>query len=103
MQSNHIPIYTSEDFEGMRKAGSLASKILDQLREIIKPGISTQEINDYCKKMKKILITASINKFNGQLFKFDFKKDLFKESGCNKPKYRKHIISLCFKTQRCCH
>jgi len=49
MQSNHIPIYTSEDFEGMRKAGSLASKILDQLREIIKPGISTQEINDYCK------------------------------------------------------
>ena len=32
-------------------------------------------INDYCKKMKKILITAAINKFNGQLFKFDFKKN----------------------------
>ena len=31
-------------------------------------------INDYCKKKKKILITAAINKFNGQLFKFDFKK-----------------------------
>lgn len=30
-------------------------------------------INDYCKKMRKILITAAINKFNGQLFKFDFK------------------------------
>ena len=32
-------------------------------------------ITDYCKKMKKILITAAINKFNGQLFKFDFKKN----------------------------
>ena len=32
-------------------------------------------INDYCKKMRKILITAAINKFNGQLFKFDFKKN----------------------------
>ena len=31
-------------------------------------------INDYCKKNKKILIAAAISKFDGQLFKFDFKK-----------------------------
>ena len=31
-------------------------------------------INDYCKKNKKILISAAISKFHGQLFKFDFKK-----------------------------
>jgi len=31
-------------------------------------------INDYCKKSKKILISAAISKFDGQLFKFDFKK-----------------------------
>ena len=31
-------------------------------------------INDYCKKNKKILISAAINKFDGQLFKFNFKK-----------------------------
>ena len=31
-------------------------------------------INDYCKKNKKILISAAISKFDGQLFKFDFKK-----------------------------
>jgi len=31
-------------------------------------------INDECKKSKKILISAAISKFNGQLFKFDFKK-----------------------------
>lgn len=31
-------------------------------------------INDYCLKQKKILISAAVNGFNGQLFKFDFKK-----------------------------
>tara|TARA_B100001063_G_C16650418_1_gene495662 strand:- start:194 stop:937 length:744 start_codon:yes stop_codon:yes gene_type:complete len=30
-------------------------------------------INDYCVKNKKILITSAINKFDGQLMKFDFK------------------------------
>ena len=31
-------------------------------------------INDSCKKNKKILISAAISKFDGQLFKFNFKK-----------------------------
>ncbi len=31
-------------------------------------------INDYCKKNRKILISAAISKFDGQLFKFDFDK-----------------------------
>ena len=48
MQNNEIPIYSSKDFEGMRKAGSLASLILDKLKDIIIPGISTLEINDFC-------------------------------------------------------
>ena len=33
-------------------------------------------INDYCKKNKKILISAAISKFDGHLFKFDFKKKI---------------------------
>ena len=33
-------------------------------------------INDHCKKNKKILISAAISKFDGQLFKFNFKDDL---------------------------
>ena len=32
-------------------------------------------INDYCKKNKKILISAAISRYDGQLFKFDFKKE----------------------------
>ena len=31
-------------------------------------------INDQCKKNKKILISAAINKFDGHLFRFNFKK-----------------------------
>mgnify|MGYP001396484329 FL=1 len=31
-------------------------------------------INDYCKKNKKILISAAINKYDGHLYKFNFKK-----------------------------
>ncbi len=31
-------------------------------------------INDYCMKNKKILISSAINKFDGQLFVFDFRK-----------------------------
>ena len=31
-------------------------------------------INDFCKKNKKILISAAISRFDGQLFKFNFKK-----------------------------
>ena len=44
---NNIPIYSSDDFEGMRKAGSLTSRILDKLEKIIVPGISTLEINNF--------------------------------------------------------
>ena len=31
-------------------------------------------INDYCIKNKKVLISSAINKFDGQLFVFDFRK-----------------------------
>jgi len=51
MRDNNIPIYLEKDFESMRNAGSLAALILDSLKEIIKPGISTLEINDFCHKM----------------------------------------------------
>ena len=48
VNSIEIPIHQDEDFKGMRKAGSLAAKILDNLVTIIKPEISTEEINKYC-------------------------------------------------------
>ena len=54
MISDNIPIHNSKnDYAGMRKAGSLAAQILDELKEIIKPGISTKEINNFCEKIIK--------------------------------------------------
>ncbi len=49
--NDSIPINDKEDFKSIRKAGSLAAKILDQLKDIIIPGISTEKINDYCHNM----------------------------------------------------
>jgi len=51
MNKDNIPIHKPSDFKGMRKAGLLASKILDNLKNIIVPGISTEEINNYCHNM----------------------------------------------------
>ena len=48
---NNIPIHSTADFEGMRIAGSLTSRILDELEQLITPGISTLEINNFCHKM----------------------------------------------------
>ena len=54
MISDNIPIHNSKkDYAGMRRVGSLAAQILDELKEIIKPGISTKEINDFCEKIIK--------------------------------------------------
>ena len=51
MLKNEIPTYLPDDFKSMRKAGALAAKILDKLKDLIKPGISTLEINDFCHNM----------------------------------------------------
>lgn len=50
MASREITLHQPEDYKGMRKAGKLAAAILDELTGIIKPGITTESINDYCHK-----------------------------------------------------
>jgi len=63
MNSGTIPIYSSKDFEGMRKAGLLAAKVLDELKNLIIPGISTEQINAFCHEMiiKHNAIPAPLN------------------------------------------
>ncbi len=48
MISDNIPIYKKDDFKKMQEAGQLAAFVLDQLKPLIKPGISTLEINNFC-------------------------------------------------------
>jgi len=63
MNSNNIPIYQKKDFHKMHQAGRLAASVLDQLYELIKPGISTLEINDFCHDLiiKNNAIPAPLN------------------------------------------
>lgn len=42
-----IKIYNQDDFAGMRKASQVTAKCLDELSHIIKPGVTTQEIDDF--------------------------------------------------------
>ena len=51
MNNNSISINSNKNFKSMRKAGALAAIILDQLKNIICSGISTEKINDFCHNM----------------------------------------------------
>jgi len=44
-----IPVYNEQGNECMRKAGRVVGNTLSALRHFIKPGISTNDISDFCK------------------------------------------------------
>jgi methionyl aminopeptidase len=46
-QTGAITLYGEEGFAGMRKAGQLAAKCLDELYAVVKPGVTTQAIDDF--------------------------------------------------------
>ncbi len=46
--TDDIVIHTSQDFEGMRKAGLLASQTLDYITPFVKAGVSTGELDKLC-------------------------------------------------------
>ena len=43
-----INIYNNNDFKNMRKACLLAAKTLDFITEYVKPGVTTEKLNDLC-------------------------------------------------------
>jgi methionyl aminopeptidase len=46
-QNQAITYYGAEGFDAMRKAGQLASRCLDDLYAVVKPGVTTQAIDDF--------------------------------------------------------
>lgn len=48
---NKIIIHSESEFDGMRKAGKLGAEVLNALDEIIKPGVTTDYLNDFCHNM----------------------------------------------------
>ncbi len=63
MNTENIYIHNVNDFVAMRKAGSLTAKILDALKNFIEPGISTEDINEFCHRMiiKNDAVPAPLN------------------------------------------
>src|SRR6202012_3155260 len=45
-----IKLHSPEDFAGMRAAGRLAAETLDMITAHVRPGVTTNELNDICEK-----------------------------------------------------
>lgn len=48
---NRIPIKSAEEIEQMRESCRITAKILDEVGKIIRPGISSEEVNNFVHKM----------------------------------------------------
>lgn len=44
----NITIHKADDFESMRKAGKLAAATLDYIKDFVKPGVTTNKLNNLC-------------------------------------------------------
>ena len=49
--SNRIPVRNPNEISKLRKAGEVSARILMELQTIIRPGITTKEIDDYAKEL----------------------------------------------------
>lgn len=58
MYKSNITLHKKEDFKSMEKAGLLAAEVLDFIIPYIKPGITTNQINDLCHE--KIISNGAI-------------------------------------------
>ncbi|MEM8836945.1 MAG: type I methionyl aminopeptidase [Pseudomonadota bacterium] len=45
--TGQVRLYTSDDFAAMREAGQLTARALDHIAEMVKPGVTTEEIDDF--------------------------------------------------------
>ena len=46
-KNGQIKIHGPEHFEGMRRAGKLTAQVLDMLAEHVRPGVTTQALDDF--------------------------------------------------------
>lgn len=62
-EKQNIIIHSKEDFEGMRKAGKLASQVLDYIADFVEPGVTTDHLNTLCHDMiiQKGAVPAPLN------------------------------------------
>ncbi len=72
-----VKIHSKEDFINMRKAGNLASEVLDYIGDFVKIGVSTNELDQLCHK--KITDANAISAplgYHPSNFKYAFPKSI---------------------------
>lgn len=50
-EARQIVIHSADDMAKMRAAGQLAAEVLDAVTPLVKPGVTTVELNDFCHDM----------------------------------------------------
>lgn len=50
LNKDGITLHSAEEFEGMRKAGKLAAEVLDMIADHVEPGVTTERLDDLCRK-----------------------------------------------------
>ena len=48
LNKDGITIHSADDFEGMRRAGNLAARVLDMVAEQVAPGVTTEVLDQLC-------------------------------------------------------
>lgn len=51
INNGRIKLHSAEDFQGMRKAGRVAALVLDAVGVMVKPGVTTNELDKFCYEM----------------------------------------------------
>lgn len=65
MKNLDIPAYTEEDLNGLRKSGQIVAKVLWEMVNILKPGITTKKLDDAAGKILKQLNATSAPRLEG--------------------------------------
>jgi methionyl aminopeptidase len=65
LKNIEIPVYTAEDLDGLRKSGQIVAKVLWEMINVLKPGISTKKLDDVAGKILRQLDSRSAPKLEG--------------------------------------
>ncbi|MQH89293.1 M24 family metallopeptidase, partial [Escherichia coli] len=61
-----IRIHAREDFAGMRKAGAVASQILDEVGPLVRPGVTTGALDDFItRRVTELGVTSATIGYRG--------------------------------------
>ncbi|MFC3167127.1 MULTISPECIES: type I methionyl aminopeptidase [Paracoccus] len=61
-----IRIHVREDFAGMRKAGAVASQILDEVGPLVRPGVTTGALDDFItRRVEELGVTSATIGYRG--------------------------------------